>query len=229
LKTRRIWTSSCHPASKTPAPPDVKNSTPLTTPIPQWGRSKSQLDGVTKHLLETLDGTEALKKSAPAEWTCLCGNKWPISKKTNRCNQPCLKWRPGARENAKWGPNKAKKDPTKIGSKLKTWATNKRTAKDEEKKPKKKTRKVLHLRRKNSPMSQRKGLPRKIRAPTSALAKATEDGDSTSKFVPLVVNPVPYIDVTPRGVTNDVSPMTERQAIDGSSIGSTTSSTLTMI
>ena len=76
-------------------------------------------------------------------------------------------------------------------------------------------------------MSQRKCPPEKISA--SALTKTTEDGDSTSNFFPLVVNPVPYINVTPHGATNDVRPMTERRAVDKSSIGNTTISALTMI
>ena len=103
------------------------------------------------------------------------------------------------------GPNKAKKDPAKIVIKLKTRANKKRAPKDEEKTPKKKTMNILRFRRKDPHMSQRKGPPEKIRAPTSTLAKATEDGDSTSNFVPLVVNPVPYISVTPRGVPQMMS------------------------
>ena len=59
-----------------------------------------------------------------------------------------MKCRPGARENVKQGQNKAKKDPTKIGSRLRTRTSKKRTAKDEEKEPKKKKRKVIRLRRK---------------------------------------------------------------------------------
>ena len=140
-----------------------------------------------------------------------------------------MKWRPGARDNARRGPNKAKKNPTKIGSKLKTRSNKKRTTKDEEKEPKKKARKVTRFRRKAPPMNQMEGPPEQIRAPTSALANATEDGDLTSNVVPSVMNPVPYIDATPRGATNDVSPMTERRAIGESSIGNTTISTLTMI
>ena len=127
----------------------------------------------------------------------LCGNKWPLTK--NRCNQPCLKWRKGARDNVKWGPNKAKKDQTEVGSKLRTRSNKKRTAKNLENKQMKKPRKVIRLKRKSTspPISQRKGPPENIPAAPIDPPKPTDEVDSTSNFVPsVIVNPVLYGDVT---------------------------------
>ena len=94
---------------------------------------------------------------------------------------------------------------------------------------KKKPKQVVHLRRTPTPKSQRKDPPEKIRAASSTGVKPTDDGDSTSTFVPSVVNHVLYSNVAPRGVANDLSPITERQAVDNASVGNSAISTVTMI
>jgi len=101
-----------------------------------------------------------------------------------------------------------------------------------EPKKKKKKKKVLQLTRKSSspPVSQRKDPPEQIHAATSAPPAEMTLADSTlNKVLSVIANPVPYVDVTPRGSTKHLSPMTERWANNEASIGNTTISTLTIL
>jgi len=75
----------------------------------------------------------------------------------------------------------------------------------------------------------RKDPPETIHQALSTAAKPSDDGDSTSTFALSVANRVPYINMTPRGAGNDLSPMTERQPVDNASVGNSTISTVPMM
>ena len=94
--------------------------------------------------------------------------------------------------------------------------------------PKKKQKQVVCLRHTPTPKSLRKDPPENVSAASSTGAKPSDDGDSTSTFAPSVANHVPYINVTPRGAANYLSPMTERWAVDNASVGNSAITTVTM-